>query len=109
MLQHTCNILVVEDDDGDRALYRRFLKDRESDPTRYILHEVATGQEGLDFFEHEHPDCILLDFALPDMTGVDFINTLAQTNAILPVVMLTGQGKAGAPDGTLASSHRTVP
>ncbi len=90
--KENCNILIVEDDAGDRALYRRFLRNDPSSPIVYHLHEVETGQAGLEYFREHKPDCVLLDFLLPDMTGVDFIKALALENPILPVVMLTGQG-----------------
>ena len=36
---------------------------------------------------------ILLDYLLPDFTGLEFIAELrAQTNQVPPIIMLTGQG-----------------
>ena len=39
---------------------------------------------------HERPDCVLLDLHLPDATGFDGIARIADWDATLPVVVLTG-------------------
>ena len=100
-------VLVVDDDPVDREIYRRLLS---QDPYRsYSVIEAGTAEEALGLHESERPDCILLDYRLPDSDGVEFLRMIAPEGdeAGLPVVMLTGQGnekvaveamKAGAQD-----------
>ena len=85
------NILIIDDDEADRALYKTFLDSPDIEGS-YIFYEAATGQEGLDLFEKNAPDCVLLDYNMPDMSGLDVLKRLAKTTSILPVVMLTGEG-----------------
>ena len=85
-------ILVVDDSPEDRATYCRFMKaDRDHE---YHVAETATGEEGLQWCRQENPDCVLLDYLLPDLSGLDFLAELSETKGLapIPVVMLTGQG-----------------
>jgi carbon storage regulator CsrA len=85
-------ILVVDDSPEDRETYCRFMKaDRDHE---YLFAETATGAEGLQWCRQEKPDCVLLDYLLPDLTGLDFLAELSGPTGLapVPVVMLTGQG-----------------
>ena len=88
--QTPLTILLVDDSTADRALYRHFL----SSTGTYTLLEAATGEEGLRLCQTTQPDCLILDFYLPDMDGFEFLNTLQVETVSLPypVVILTGQG-----------------
>lgn len=84
-------LLIVDDDEADRALYKRFL--RRPDGTQpYELFEATSGRDAIELYESLKPDCVLLDYKLPDMTGLDVLQKIGEMTTILPVVMLTGQG-----------------
>ncbi|MGI4820808.1 MAG: ATP-binding protein [Janthinobacterium lividum] len=86
-------ILVIEDNEADRMLYRRYLKPLlGTEPLE--LEEASSGEEGLAMFAAHPPDCVLLDYQLPDTDG---LLLLAQFQALCPaqtlcVVMVTGRG-----------------
>ena len=50
------------------------------------------GRTALDKIRHEKPDLIILDLNLPQMTGLDVLEALAQENITTPVVLITGDG-----------------
>ena len=85
-------VLIVEDNAGDRFLYKQMLV--EADPgTQFVFDEAGTGAEALHLFTAKTPDCILLDYLLPDMLGVELLAALNQQDVPLPaVLMLTGFG-----------------
>jgi response regulator RpfG family c-di-GMP phosphodiesterase len=68
-LQTPVTILLVEDSPEDRAIYRRFLSRQTA--VAYTCIEAATGADGLRLCQTAQPDCIVLDFSLPDMTGIE--------------------------------------
>ena len=92
-------VLLVDDDDADRAVIRRLL--READSTIRLL-EAATGTDGLRLALEEKPDCILLDYHLPDLKGLEFVEKLNAGSHSqvppLPIALLTG-----TEDGALAA------
>ena len=107
MNQSTHNILVIDDSTDDRESVKRYLAER-SDPA-YVVYEAENGEQGLAQCRLHAIDCILLDYHLPDVNGVDFLSRLRDEfgSAVPAVVMLTGQGneslavqaiKAGAQD-----------
>jgi len=90
MAQMPLAVLFVDDSTSDCALYRHFL----SSPGTYTFLVAATGEEGLRLCQTAHPDCLILDFYLPDMDGFEFLDILQAETVSLPypVVILTGQG-----------------
>jgi diguanylate cyclase (GGDEF)-like protein/PAS domain S-box-containing protein len=100
----TATILIIDDNEDDQQLYRRALKNLNG----FTLFSAFTATEGLKNALTLNPSIILLDYKLPDMDGLEFLEKLIQvrTNEI-PVIMLTGEGnepvaveamKAGASD-----------
>jgi diguanylate cyclase (GGDEF)-like protein/PAS domain S-box-containing protein len=87
-------LLLVDDDSIDRLACKQALN-QHPDYVFEIL-EAETGQQGLDLALSEQPDCILLDYYLPDFNGVEFLAELADPTGELPVpvVMLTGANNA---------------
>jgi PAS domain S-box-containing protein len=85
-------ILIVDDSVEDRATYRRLL--RGDADAEYLFEEVNTGNRGLAACETFQPDCLLLDYRLPDLDGLQFLRRLGErVGARMPAtVMLTGKG-----------------
>lgn len=86
-------VLIVEDSAIDRENYRRLLsRNLEYD---FEIRECASGDAAMEAFREDRPDCILLDYNLPDMDGIEFLSAMqaeCPNYAIPLVLMLTGQG-----------------
>jgi two-component system NtrC family sensor kinase len=85
-------ILIVDDSPEDRAVCSRFLSRRPA--AAYTCIEAVTGTEGLALYHLARPDCLVLDFSLPDMDGLQFLAAMQAESPpqSCPVVLLTGQG-----------------
>lgn len=84
-------ILIVDDSAEDRAAIRRFLRQDRSASYRFL--EEASGVEGLAIARSAALDCVLLDYQLPDMNGLEFLRRLSGGDAPpFPIVMMTGRG-----------------
>ena len=59
-------VLVVDDDLDAGVLLEKFLTNAGN---KVLL--GSSGKEGLELFERESPDVIILDIALGDMSGID--------------------------------------
>ena len=88
--QKILKVLIVDDSPEDREVYTRFLKKSFKDDCSIFSSE--TGQEGIKSCKEENPDCILLDYLLPDMDGLEFLSLLKEKGFSGAVLMLTGQG-----------------
>lgn len=83
-------VLVIEDSEEDRELYRRLLE-KNSD-IQFTIYETDNAKEGLELSKKNRPDCIILDYQLPDGTGMDFIQSFKHNGGATAIVMVTGQG-----------------
>lgn len=101
-------VLIVEDDLVDRMACRRRLGAHPG--ARYALLEADDGAGGLALARARRPDCILLDYRLPDMTGLEFLARLAAEpdDAVraIPVLMLTGADSAAVATEALRAGAR---
>jgi signal transduction histidine kinase len=85
-------VLIVDDSLEDREVYRRFLTSDRGH--RYDLIETHSGAEGIALCRTHRPDCVLLDYRLPDLDGLTFLTELqCEVDGVgVPVIVLTGQG-----------------
>jgi len=92
MTQTRRTALIVDDSPEDCETYRRYLlRDQEY---QYTVVTAGLAREGLALSRQYQPDIVLLDYQMPDMTGLEFLSQLkAQPHqSELPVVMVTGRG-----------------
>jgi len=83
-------VLIVDDNPGDRLLYRLSLDKNHGGG--FEAAEASAGREAIELCRRESPDCIVLDYNLPDMDGIEFMSEIKNERDELPcaVVMLTG-------------------
>lgn len=77
-------ILIIEDDDNQRLLYREELEE-----LGYRVIEAANAEEGLRLVEEEKPDLVILDIWMPDMNGLEALTRIYDMNPNLPVIINT--------------------
>ncbi|ACC79910.1 ATP-binding protein [Nostoc punctiforme] len=88
----TWTLLIIDDCAADRKIYRRYLL---KDPHQsYQILEADCAEEGLALCQKIRCDAILLDFCLPDMSGIELFDQMQQEifKTSVPVIMLTGRG-----------------
>ncbi|MFW9260654.1 ATP-binding protein [Nostoc sp. CALU 546] len=85
-------LLIIDDCAADRKIYRRYLL---KDPHQsYQILEADCAEDGLALCRKVRCDVILLDFCLPDMSGLELFDQMQQEifETSVPVIMLTGRG-----------------
>ena len=100
----TKKILIADDEQPLRLLVRATLED-ESGEERYEIIEAADGNEALEMARRERPELILLDIAMPGLTGLEVCKMLKNDPATsdLMIVMLTAKGQQSDREQGLAA------
>ena len=91
MQQPNSQVLIVEDDDHI-AMAIEWVLGREG-----LAHDrVATGRDALPRIRATHPDLVLLDVMLPEMSGHDICRDLRRDPSLadVRVLMMTARGSA---------------
>lgn len=85
------NILLVEDNEHDRAAFRRAFKEY---PAPYSITECVRAPEALELIEKSPStfDVVVIDHHLPCLFGLDLCKELLAASVPLPLVILTGGG-----------------
>ena len=78
-------ILVVDDIEDIRSLLQEALQANE-----YHTLEAADGREALNMIEREPPDLVILDIAMPVMSGFQVLRQLRK-NSDIPIIMLSAR------------------
>ena len=92
-------ILVVEDDADINVAIQEVLREE-----GYSCAAALTGNEGFRLLVEEEPDLVLLDLALPGMTGIEFLAHKAAVIAVaeIPVIAMSGLSRVPKQDKVVA-------
>ena len=84
----TTRVLFIDGNANDRALYVSGLQYGSPD---YEIIEAADGQSGLDVYRSRRIDCVVLEIALPDRSGLEVLMTLVPraSKPRIAVIVLT--------------------
>ncbi|MCC2634531.1 MAG: hybrid sensor histidine kinase/response regulator [Ramlibacter sp.] len=86
-----CHILVVEDDPDVRRVIVECLS-----LIGYKVTEAANGAEALVQLRTIKPDLLVVDYAMPDMTGAEVISEARKLVGDVPVILATGYADMAA-------------
>ena len=84
-------LLIVDDLADNRSLLtRRFLR------RGYEIVEAESGPEALTAVENGDFDCVLLDWMMPEMNGVEVLRRIREKHdaSVLPVIMVTARDQS---------------
>lgn len=82
------NILIVEDDPGIQDMLKFSLSTE-----GYSLHQAYTVKQGWELIENKALDLVLLDWMLPDNSGIDLLHRIRKYHSMLPVIMVTAKAE----------------
>lgn len=82
------HVLVVDDEPLVRDVVVRYLTD-----DGHTVEEATNGHEGLEKFQAGKFDLVLLDSAMPEMSGDQLAVEIKRTTQDIPIVMMTGYAR----------------
>lgn len=86
-MREIAKILVIDDEVDICEMLKDFFNQR-----GYEVTYALTGQGGLDAFNVERPQVVLLDLFLKDIYGLDILKEIKAKDASCVVIIITGSG-----------------
>jgi DNA-binding NtrC family response regulator len=80
------SVLVIDDESGILDTLRILLKKE-----GFEVSTAQGGKAGLDAIRANAPDIVLTDVRMPQVTGLDILQAVKETDAITPVLLMTAQ------------------
>ncbi len=83
-MQSVRRLLVIDDEASIRESLEMFLREK-----GLAVFTAGTGVEGLDACLKHHPQVVILDIRLPDMSGLEVLKRIVSNDADAKVIMIT--------------------
>jgi DNA-binding response OmpR family regulator len=84
-------VLIIDDEPGIRKLLSMILRRK-----GYSVETAADGEEGLRKFGQDPADLIITDIIMPDMDGLQVIQTLRRERPGVNIISISGGGRLAA-------------
>ena len=88
-MHESIRVLHVDDDPDYAEMTATFLE--QQDAPLDVLTATSTS-EALDRLDDDSIDCVISDYDMPHMDGLDFLETVRSSHPDLPFILFTGKG-----------------
>lgn len=95
MSDQTLTVFVIDDDEDIRKSLHRALERR-----GYLVECHASAASFLGGFDPRRAGCLVLDYGMPEMNGLELQKHLNDLGATIPIIFITGHG--GVPESVQA-------
>lgn len=80
------NVLIIEDDEKLLASLAAYLKNQ-----RFVVQTSSNGEDGLYWLTRQSFDVAIVDWELPDLSGIEICQKYRKAGGTIPILMLTGR------------------
>ncbi len=87
MVKQQYTILVVDDEENIRWLYKEELEEE-----GYSIVAAASGEEALQMVSKSKPDLVVMDIKMPGISGVDALIKIKEIDKNIPVILCSAYG-----------------
>lgn len=81
-------LLIIEDDQALSSLMKAFLESK-----KFQIDLVSDGQSGLEWLTQVEYAAAIIDWELPNLSGVEICRNYRNGGGMTPIIMLTGRGQ----------------
>ncbi len=78
------HILLIDDEHAQITSIKSFLKRRD-----YTVSSANSGPDGINIVKDGNIDLVFTDYRMPEMTGLEVVQSIKEINPFLPVVVIT--------------------
>lgn len=101
--RHMKKILIVDDEEGIRFLYKEELEEE-----GFKVELANNGKEALEKLSLFRPDLVTLDIKMPVMDGIEALKRIREVDRQLPIVLCSAYGEYKQDFTTWASDAYVV-
>ena len=94
------HVMIVEDDPMVAAINRQYV---EMNPSFHVSGSFRNGRDGLDHIRKKPVDLVILDYYMPLMDGMEFLEQLDQLEKKPDVIMVTAANETETVKGLLGA------
>ncbi len=80
-------LLTIDDEEQIRNTISAYFED-----CGYKVLHAENGRSGIEVFRREKPDVILCDLRMPEVDGLDVLNTVKKESSETPIIVVSGTG-----------------
>ena len=96
-------ILLVDDEPSILIVYREEFEDE-----GYQVISAVNGEEGLEKFNREKPDIVILDILMPGMNGIEVLRQMKMQQPDIPIILSSAFQEFQRDIGSWASEEYIV-
>ncbi|SNR61559.1 response regulator, partial [Halorubrum vacuolatum] len=99
-MTQSIRVLHVDDDSSIADLTAAFLQ-REDD--RFTVETATNADKGLGIIRNHPPDCVVSDYEMPGLNGIEFLQAVREQYPDLPFILYTGKGSETVASDAIAA------
>lgn len=88
-MTHSISVLHVDDEPSIADLTGTFFE-RQND--QFAVETATSADEGLGMINDRPPECVISDYDMPGMDGIEFLRAVREEYPDLPFILFTGKG-----------------
>ena len=83
------HVFHVDDDRDFADMAAAYLRQED---TRFKISTASSAAEGIDRLSEKEFDCVVSEYNMPGLNGVEFLQTVRDLDQDLPFILFTGKG-----------------
>lgn len=85
---HVTKVLIIDDEADLCDIISRILQ-----KAGYKTYVANNGNTGLEIFQREFPNAVILDLRMPGMDGIETLKNIKNINCDIPIIIITAYGE----------------
>lgn len=82
-----CSVLIIEDDEIARNMLAKEIKKE-----GFVILTAENGRVGMEIIEKEHPEVVLSDLKMPEMSGMEVLKKVKQISPSTQFILMSSYG-----------------
>ena len=99
-MTRSVRVLHVDDESSITDLTATFLERKDD---QFTIETAPNAEKGLEIVSDRPPDCVVSDYEMPGLDGIEFLQAVRQEFPDLPFILYTGKGSEAVASDAIAA------